>query len=529
MTTPADRELLVQALLDPYWFIPNLMKIEDKQRRQVGFVLNGVQTSVLDHIVPAGCRLNILKASQLGVTSIIAGFFLWDTITFPGTTTVIIAHEEFITQRLLHKTQVFYDSIPEQFKPAMHHSSSYEKTFPAINSTIYIGSARAYVFGRGEVIHNLLADEYAFWPDHERIMVPILQRVPMTGRIVKPSTPNGEENAFCYDYRASKRGEEVGNAVFTNLFLPWYLDLEYVIPRGSPFALERDREDIYLTAEEESLLRKFRAYNLDPSLDEGRIRWRRRKIEEMEQLRATGESAKFFFQEYPEDDEACFLAVGDMVYDSETLKAKANDCYRPTKSFLNFKVWYEPVDGVQYTVVVDPSQAKESKTAITVWDWVTIDGVEGQRECAQISGLFGPEVTAKLAMDVARHYNNAMLAIEANAHGLAVAVLIKDYPNLYYRRDVVSGKEGHQIGWLTTPKTKPFMVQSLTRALPGMITHDIDLIVEMRNMRYVGDKVVTAGDDDIHDTAAIAAAVRRPRQSGRGFVGVAGWSDKWGR
>ena len=513
-------ELLAEVVTDPLLFIPTFMKIEDKERNEVPFHLNAVQQHVLTSLTVGQCsRANVLKASQLGLTSAIMALFLYECITIPGTVSVVVAHEEFITQRLLNKAQVFYDSIPDRFKPEMHHKSSYEKSFPDLNSTMYIGSARAYVFGRGETIHNFLASEYAFWPDPERIMVPTMQRVPITGRIIKESTPNGEENAFYYDWQAAKRGEEIGKAVFKNHFYPWWLEPAYSIPPGSVFALERDKGELDFTEEESSLIRKH-------SLTEDQIRWRRRKVQEMEDLRLSGESRKFFFQEYPEDDVACFLAVGDMVYDSETLKNLANGCYRASASFENFQVWYPPKENEHYTVAVDPSQAKESKTAISVWTWRQEDGIERPIECARLSGLIGPDVTAQLAKKVAYYYNRAALVIEANSHGLAVVNQVQDYPNLYYRRDVVSGRESNQIGWLTTPKTKPFMVQQLQRALPRMVTHDIDLVIEMRNMRFVGDKVVTLGEDDIHDTACMAMTCHSPRSGTRGFAGQAGWR-KW--
>jgi hypothetical protein len=517
----ATVDLVAEAVQNPLFFIPRFMKIEDKERNEVPFVLNAVQEDIVKHLMAGERRLNVLKAGQLGVTSIVMAYFLWDTILTPGTASVVIAHEEFITQRLLHKSQLFYDSIPPQFKPEMHHSSAYEKTFPAINGTMYTGSARAYIFGRGETLHNVLADEYAFWPDPERIMVPLQQRVPITGLIMKVSTPNGEDNAFCLDWRASKRGELIGTAIYKNLVYPWWLCPEYRIPRGSVFALERDKGELDFTLEEEKLIAIHH-------LDEDQIRWRRRKIEEMEQLRATGETAKYFWQEYVEDEETCFLATGDMVYDAETLKMHAANAYKAPHTIENFKVWYPPEEGVQYAVVIDPSQAKITKTAITVWKFEQPEtGPEKPIHCATFAGLVGPEQTAIKAERIARLYNTALIVIEANSHGLAVVVCLKNYPKLYYRRDIASGREGMQIGWLTTPKTKPYMIQQLQQTLPFMVTHDLDLIGEMRGMRFQGDKVISLGDDDIHDTAAIAMATHRPHRGKRGYAGQAGWNQGW--
>jgi len=528
-----DLGVLESVVLNPLWFIPTFMEIEDKDRIRRPFILNWVQQDIIKRLMdcpdgPGIKRLNVLKASQVGVTSGLQAYFLHNTIVVPGTTSVTVAHEEFITQRLLHKAEVFYQSIPEQFKPEIHHNSTYEKSFPAINSVMYIGSARAYVFGRSETIHNLLADEYAFWPDPERIMIPSQQRVPINGLIAKVSTPNGEDNQFCHDWRMAKQGAEVGAAIYTNLMYPWWTCPDYKLPRGSHYALARDCGVLEFTMDEERLFVGFREHGIPEEEFEDRIRWRRRKIEEMEQLRQSGESAKFFWQEFIEDDESCFLSVGDMVYDSALIKMHAGNCYRAPHSAFGFQIWYPPDENRHdYVVVVDPSQAKISKTAITVWRWDAQDeGPDRQVECARYAGLVGPEVTKNLVESIGRHYNNAMVVPEANAHGLAVIVLMKGYPNLYWRHDIVSGKPSKQVGWLTTPRTKPFMIQSLQKALPTMITHDIDMVIQLRAMRWVGDRAISVGEDDIHDTAAIAAATYKKAQAGRGFIGVSGW-QRW--
>ena len=527
-----DLSVLESAVLNPLWFIPTFMEIEDKDRVRRPFILNWAQEDIIKRLMdgpdgPGIKRLNVLKASQIGATSGLQAYFLHNTIVIPGTTSVTVAHEEFITQRLLHKAEVFYQSIPNEFKPAIHHNSTYEKSFPDINSVMYIGSARAYVFGRSETLHNLLADEYAFWPDPEKIMIPAQQRVPINGLIVKVSTPNGEDNQFCQDWRMAKQGAEIGNAIYQNLMYPWWVCKEYQIPLGSPYALARDRGVLDFTMDEERLFVGFKDFGLPQEEWEDRIRWRRRKIEEMEQLRRTGESAKFFWQEFIEDDESCFLSVGDMVYDSERLKELAAGCYRADKSIQGFSVWFPPEEHREYKVVVDPSQAKISKTAITVWRWdPQEEGQDKQVECARFAGLVGPEVTKSMAQSIAQTYNHAEIVVEANSHGLAVVVLLKNYPRLYWRHDIVSGKMSKQIGWLTTPRTKPFMIQSLQRALPDLVTYDIEFVIQMRAMRWVGDRAVSVGEDDTHEPGAIAAATFKKAQAGRGYVGSAGW-NKW--
>ena len=84
-------------------------------------------------------------------------------------------------------------------------------------------------------------------------------------------------------------------------------------------------------------------------------------------------------------------------------------------------------------------------------------------------------------------------------------------------------------GWLTTPSTKPYMMQQVTKALPSLVCHDIELVRQIRNFRQSGGKLVIVGLDDIHDTLAIGLAVHNPNPIKRGLQGTTGWKPGWGK
>ena len=494
-------------------YIETFMKIEDKERNLVPFNLNPVQATF--HENQTG-RDIILKASQLGFTSIVAADFLTDTITHPGTVSVIVAHEEFITQRLLEKAQKFYDSIPNELKPEMHHASAYEKSFPDIGSVFYIGSARQFVFGRGETIHNFLGSEVAFWPDPEKILVPTMQRVPITGRIILESTPNGEGNYFHTAVTKAKKGEATDTGIFKLHTFPWWLCAEYQLPRGSPYALKRDVGELHYTDEEMALIERV-------GLSEDQIRWRRRKVQEMEDLHASGETRLMFYQEYLEDDESCFLVSGESVYDQYRLKELGEGCYPAPGGWKGFGVWHKPKSGANYVVAVDPGQASNTKTALTVWQAVDNKDRSFMRHCATKKGLIPTDRTAVEAMDVAEYYNHALLAVEANGHGLAVTNAIGNYRRLYRRTDIETGQQNIRIGWLTTSRTKPFMVSELQNALLDMECADINIIQQLRNARWKTNNTIEfMGEDDLHDSAAIAVVCRPDKPIRKGLVGQVG-------
>jgi hypothetical protein len=505
-------------------FIESFMTLEDKDRNVVPFKLNRIQD--LELAEQSDWKRDIyVKPAQVGSTTLWAAVFLHDTMTRKGTTSVIVAHEEFITQRLLSKVQALYDNLPENLRVPMHRSSAYEKTFPDINGTFYIGSARSYVFGRGEPIHNFLGSEVAFWPDAPKILVPTMQRVPLHGTMVLESTPNGEEGPGQFFFQTFKAGMS-GRGRFKAHFYPWWFQDEYSLPEGSLYCLDEDRWGLSnLTDEEGDLIRLH-------DLTDDQIRWRRLKVREFEQMLETGETRMLFGQEFPEDPDRCFIAAGDAAYDSLQVEVLVRKCYTPDKSYKGSLIWYEPEEGHDYTISVDPGLGKESKTVIQVWEFGEDDGKEYFKHCATQAGYFTGEVTATKILDLADYYKKGnfypLVSVETNPPGLNVAHVLQNYPRLYYRTDIVSGRRSKVIGWLTTPRTKPHMVSEMQRVLGRITTHDINLVSQFRNMRYVGERVMSMGPDDYHDAAAIAIVCRPAKRTTSGFAGVAGWdNDKW--
>lgn len=505
-------------------FIETLMRIEDKSRVLVPFVLNPIQADIHE---TSTNRDIYIKPAQIGASSYFICDFLIDCITIPGTTSIIISYDEFITGRLLRKAQVFYDILRDRIPsiPPMHHKSTYEKTFPDVNGSFFISSARSFTSVRGETIHNLLIDEFAFWQpgDAERAFAAAIQRVPLlpNTKIRIVSTPNGEDNDFYETYVASKDGRAIGKSVFKHHNYRWFDHPEYQLSQDNPFVLPGDSEPELgdLLPEEVFLMRHF-------GVTHNQIRWRRYKIAEMESLRRSGETRLLFNQEYPEDDVSCFLTAGDMVYDSDLLNDKARQCYPAPIHELFADIWYPPEEGVKYLLPIDPGQGKISESVGQVWTFTD----DEFKHCATLAGFYDEPTMADKCKDLARYYNGAVIAPEAN---LSIVPHLTDYPDLYFRTDPITGRVGKDIGWLTTRQTKPYMIKELSVNLPKIITHDIRLISQMRNIRWIGvgarQFAASLGPDDHHDAAALAIVCRTALPVERGLVGVAGWGDDWGR
>ena len=520
-------ETFRELILDDRKFIESLMVVENKQRRIVPFVYNDIQADVDD--TETGMDIYV-KPAQVGFSTERIAKRLKDTLTSPGTNTVLVAYEDFITERLLSKVTFFYNhllglNIPGF--PEIHHDSTYEKTFRFYvngrihsQSSIYIASARSYVAGRAETIHHLLFDEFGFYPPRtmDDIVSPALDRVPPEGTVDIYSTPNGQENDFCDMYGLAKEGK----SVFTPHFYPWFMHKEYVILLGDPrverFIPETDKPEFKLSQDEERL---FTTHHL--TFDQ--IRWRRWKIKQKESLRRSGEMVLKFQQEFPEDDISCFLAVGNMYYEDIYIDKLAKGCYpAPTITTDGLNIWFPPEKGVNYLVTIDPGQERITQSAIGVMCFVQDEDKNYKPKwCARDAGLYSPEVTCHKAIIASNLYNRAMITWEDNAHGLALTVLLRNRRPIYFRKDIVNKIPTTTPGWRTTSGNKPYMLQKVSGSLGDLICHDIELVRQFKNVRRIGNGVEIVGADDIHDSYAIGLVCLDPKPFKRGFMGRSGW------
>jgi len=500
---------LVEALItDKRLFTESLMQIYDKQRNLVPFHYNRTQA---DYHAHQTYRDVITKAAQLGFTSKIMADFLIDCITRPGTTSIVVAHEEFITQRLLNKAQFFYDVIPDEFKPPLHHRSTYELTWPDLHSVFYIGSARSFVFGRGERIDNFLGSEIAFWPDPEKIMVPVEQRVPLEGRIILESTANGEGNLHHSVFKAAR----AGSSTYRGHFYPWWWGGDYRLPADSPHCLERDRRSplMDLSDDELRLMEKH-------SIDEDQIRWRRMKL--------ASPSGVDFFQEFPEDEETCFYTSTLLYFYESILKEWLEESTPPILRWEDFlDVWNVPSPNGRYIISADPTEGIQDKGAIIVWN---IAAGEKVRMEASASGWWEPPLLADMLKKVGRYYKSlgrhpGMIVVERNGPGIATLADLVDYSNLYCMPNLVTGHPGNRPGWQTNKASKPYLLSNFKGLMEGIMIQDARLVRELRGFRRVGPDVECFGEDDLAMAAVIGiAAMNEYQHTQKGYVGSApGW------
>jgi hypothetical protein len=163
-------------------------------------------------------------------------------------------------------------------------------------------------------------------------------------------------------------------------------------------------------------------------------------------------------QEYAEDEESCFLASGNSVFELAALEERLTTAPEPVDRRLNgeLEVWLPPLKGKEYLVAVDPSGGG------SLGDYSVAEVLEMETglQCAEYAGHAAGLELAKLVTALASEYNQAWLVVERNNHGsgvLALAETVCRYQRIYH--------QGGQPGWLTTSMSRPAALGRLDAGL----------------------------------------------------------------
>jgi hypothetical protein len=431
----------------------------------------------------------VLKARQMGISTWIAGRFFLKTITRPGTLTVQVAHNREAAEQIFRIVHRFYEQLPEGLREGVlrvSRANAGQLLFAEMDSEYRVESAADLNAGRGITIQNLHCSEVARWSgDVAGTMASLRAALVPEGEMVLESTPNG---AHGYFYEEWRRAEETG---MVQHFFPWWMERAYV---GLPVAMHE------WTMEERTLAEKF---GLQPE----QIGFRRHIASSFRGIAA---------QEYAESPEACFLASGHCVFDLERIGRRAREVHEPLEKRANEQlwIWYPPQVGRSYVIGVDPAGGG------TAGDYAALQILEQKSglQCAELRGHLSPRELAKQATALAKEYNEALLVVERNNHGMAVLAYlntVERYSAIYEQRGIP--------GWLTTAVSRPEMIETVGAMLEGEpgIFSSSRLLAECRTfVRQNDGRTEAAGG--CHDDCVMAMAIAlrvRAEMSGSGRNG----------
>lgn len=505
-------------------YIENCLKIKTKSGTVVPFRLNDAQRklyAVAKRQQDAGkpVRLIILKARQLGFSTLTEGLIFHACATRKNVNALIVAHREDATANLFRMSKLFYDELPAPVKPMLRASNAQELVFenpsklrserearPGLRSRIRCATAGGRGIGRSDTLQCVHLSEYAFWPDgadgKASTLAGILQAVPsLPGTmVVIESTANGFE-----DFKERWDAAVAGENDFEPVFFAWFENPDYsmpVVPGTEWTPEERDLKAAYQLTDEQ-------------------LQWRRWCI-----ANNCGGSLDMFRQEYPASPGEAFLHSGTGVFDNEQIVLRLERLPSPagrgeftdgewTESETGAITLYElPEEGVPY--VIGGDTAGEGSDYFTA---IVINNVSG-RIAAKLRQKYSEPEYVRQIYELGRFYNDALVAIETNFSTYPVMKLQEmEYPNQYSREreDTYTRQMRKSYGFRTDRQSRPRAIANLVEVFsshPEWFT-DRELLEEMLTFCYNEDhrpEALAGKHDDLVMGAAITYAVRHQQR-----------------
>lgn len=505
-------EKYAEVIDNPRKFIEEFIYITTKDGKFVKMKLNKPQDRLMKIIEKkleenAPIRIRVLKSRQMGFSTLISALGFWWAAMHENSSYAVVAHKESSASAIFEKNKIFFDNLPKVMRPRVNRFNSERISFNVdgtsdydtvggLRSKIFFGTAGGGELFRGETILFMHKSECAFYIDPDGILKKSLNAtVPYTpfSCIIEETTANGY-NEWKDSWDRSVRGEDD----YVPLFVGWNEMEEYSMkPKEGWKMSEKDLK-----------------YQLENDLTDAQMYWRRFKIEN-----DYDGNEQWFMQEYPLTPEEAFISSGLSAFDGEDIRqgyklARNPKFEKALESVIikeKLKVWEEPEEKLiieyqqkpvwsdekqdyvyvdtdleisrkkmcaNYTLAIDTSGFGTNFNQFTVWNNIT------KRMVARLGVLNMREGDiAKVAVEIARYYNNAMIVPEVNySHAVCDYIIDEGYDNIYFTENpnrVDKVKQSVEYGWSTTKSTKPMIISNLRRAI-----HDDPSIIPDKDFWY---------------------------------------------
>lgn len=514
--------------IHPEYLIEMSFVIVDKDKKTTPFFLNEVQKDFLEDINKAkkdyseGKRFHlkflVLKGRQQGFTSFITAYQLANAIISKNFSGFTLADSGDNTNTIFEdKAKYIYNQLPDVLKPTEKYNNRREFHFEKLNSRWRVNTAGNKEVGRSKTINFFHGSEAAFWDSIDSIMTGLGEALTKDSIQILETTANGLN-----EYKDIWDDAVKGKNNWDPKFYEWWRTPEYT----QNFE-DKQREQQFKKDVEEETTEFFEKLNFlkkYENLKWGQLYWYYGKYKDLRDKLP---------QEYPCTAEEAFLASGKPVFDVATLMEYLKNCKPGIKGVLErngkglvfvpketgeLEVWNKPVKGQEYFIGADVAKGKKGgdyscapvydadKNLVAMW--------HGHVD----PDLFGSQVLVNLG----NWYNEALIAVEENNHGLSTINAMKEsYWNLYKRTsyDKALDIESEELGWWTSTKTKPLMIDNLAKVIRERIIGCKSELMIKECLKYVkgddGDTNAASGNDDTVTGSAIILFVMD------GYVSVA--------
>ena len=357
---------------DPIYFLKKYSFIQHPIKGKIPFSLYDFQEKTLEEF--SQNKLNvILKARQLGISTLTAGYSLWMMTFHQDKNVLVIATKQDTAKNLVTKVRVMHANLPSWLKQPCVEDNKLSLAYKNGSQIKAVSSGEDS--GRSEALSLLILDEAAFIDKIDVIWAAASQTLSTGGQCISLSTPNGVGNWFHRTWSDS----EDGLNDFNSIKLHWTVHPE----RGQEWRDEHDRL-------------------LGPALA-------------------------------AQECDCDFITSGQNVIDGVILEEMKNTtCKEPIEKRgidSNLWIWEPPNYTKDYIVCADVSRGDS-----TDYSAFHVIELESCKQVAEYKGRISTRDYGNMLVNVAQEYNEALLVVENNNIGWAAIqqIIDRDYQNLFY-------------------------------------------------------------------------------------------------
>ena len=400
---------------DPVYFLKKYAVIQHPLKGKVPFALYPFQEASIKDFKNHNYNI-ILKARQLGISTLTAGYSLWMMTFQTDKNILVIATKQDTAKNLVTQIRVMHANLPSWVRSSCVEDNKLSLRYSNGSQVKAISSTEDA--GRSEALSLLVIDEAAFIDKINTIWTAAQSTLSTGGQCIALSTPNGVGNWF----HKTWVGAEEGSNDWNMIKLHW--------------TVHPEREQ----------------------------KWR----DEQDKLLGPSGAAQ--------ECDCDFITSGQGVIDPRILEEYKNKliCEPLEKRGIdsNLWIWEPPNYNKDYVVAADVARGDgQDFSAFHVIE------VETMTQVAEYRGKISTKDFGNLCMNTAMEFNNALLVIENSSIGWAAiqAVIDRDYDNLFYTsKDLHYVDVQRQIsnryrnsekqmvpGFSMTQKTRPLVIAKL--------------------------------------------------------------------
>jgi hypothetical protein len=506
MSNSADLSGLIRQLRnDPLYYFKTVLRIERFGTGElIPFELNNVQRILHfrceDQLKRTGLvRRVVLKPRRSGLSTYCLARFYRASTFAKQKRIAIVAHDDETNVTLFNMVKTMERHHPAAVKPKVGYAGRRELHWQQLNTRFRLGTAGGSEIV-GDQISYLHCSEVSRWGNNAKDYASaLLKNVAIADgtEVLFESTARGVGGFFYQMWWDNE--DNTTNTGYECDFFPWYVFESY----SKPFATEEEKEKFeallgkdprYGGEEEIRLLKEITTYDLgEEILSFGvsleNLHWRRQAID----INCQGR-IEDFHQDYPTTPREAFLASGRMVFDRnllERIRQRVSLSATPEQynlevnrhessgeyiykmqpdDFGELEIFKHPTPGMQYRIGVDVSEGIEVNDRDTDWSAAVVLDAHSSEQVALLRTKTDPDLLGWKLTTLGQYYNEAMLIVERNNHGLVTLRSLLDkhhYTQLYneIKQDERTARRTKRVGFLTTIRTRPQLVDVLREML----------------------------------------------------------------